>query len=71
LTLVEDEECQHLCLYYHCDEIFPKGHECKEQKLFFIDMVTKRMLKEILEEYMANIDLENTKFDGVPTQEPH
>lgn len=38
LTLEEmvDLQCKGLC--YNCDEKFVKGHKCKEQTLFHMDM---------------------------------
>jgi hypothetical protein len=35
-TKATKRQCLNIC--YHCDEIFFKGHKCKEHKLFVIDM---------------------------------
>jgi hypothetical protein len=54
------EECQHLCLFYNCDEQYFKGHKCKEYKLFQMDVSPHNFLEEIPIEDTPEPTLEDT-----------
>lgn len=43
-----DRQRKELC--YNCDEKFVKGHNCKEQKLFHMDMLSPPTSKEVTPE---------------------
>jgi hypothetical protein len=67
------EECQHLHLFYNCDEQYFKGHKCKEHKLFQMDVSPHDYSEEILVEDTPEQALEDTTpsmEEEAPLQDP-